>query len=251
MTLANFLATGMYKVLIIINANQVSNQGTVVASSPATQRMTAALKEAIGSQSKEDTTVTVVAAHQLLNQNNPYDPNDPSWICSPLTIELPPQFEFPGAKLFQTCRDIKGTRQWVEDNLHLRTGNSIKQVWHGNYWLPIVLTAKGPMYGEVIGEGELPNSYQQPVEFPDNKRQSLYGLGYQLLESISAQPAVYLIQFGFQDETLIFDRVWPFPAAPALASIGVQTPNLYACHWQCLSQQPIWDLLTSSAMQSR
>jgi hypothetical protein len=107
------------------------------------------------------------------------------------------------------------------------------------------------MYGEVIGEGELPNSYQQPVEFPDNKRQSLYGLGYQLLESISAQPAVYLIQFGFQDETLIFDRVWPFPAAPALASIGVQTPNLYACHWQCLSQQPIWDLLTSSAMQSR
>lgn len=244
MTLANSPVTGMYKVLIIINAHHISSQGKVISASPATQRMTAMLKDAITNQSKEETIVKVTPTHQLLEKNNDYyDLSESDWICCPLTIEIPPQFKFPRAQLFQTCRDVKGTRQWVEDKLNLPTGNQIKRVWHGNYWLPIVLTAKGPLYGEVIGEGELPNSYQQPVDFPDQKRQLLYSLGYKLLDSIAAQPGVYLLQFGFQNKTLIFDRVWPFPAAPALASVGVQKPNLYSCHWQCLTQQPIRDLL--------
>ncbi|MDR9404133.1 MAG: hypothetical protein RI580_11910, partial [Halothece sp. Uz-M2-17] len=203
----------MYKVLIVINAQQVSNQGTVLSTSPATQQMTAALKDVIVTESKEETVVKIVAAHQLLHQNNGSNFKDPNWICCPLTIEIPPQFEFPNAEFFKTCRDIKGTRQWVEENLNLRTGNKIKKVWHGNYWLPIVYTAKGPLYGEVIGETQLPNSFQQPIDFPDEKRQPLYRLGYELLDAFSAQPSVYLLQFGFQDETLIFDRVWPFPAA--------------------------------------
>jgi len=273
----------MYKVLIIINAQQVSNQGTVLSTSPATQRMAAALKDAIVSETKEETVVSatpdlksgaglsgrsfsedgnefrtqplayadrpaavkMIAAHQLLHQVSWYDPNDPDWICCPLTIELPPQFKFPRAKLFQTCRDIKGTRNWVEENLNLRTGNKFRKIWHGSYWLPIVFTAKGPLYGEVIGETQLPNSFQQPIDFPDDKRQSLYHVGYQLLHALSAQPGVYLLQFGFQDDTLIFDRVWPFPAAPALASVGVQKPNLYTCHWQCLIEKPIRDLVIS------
>lgn len=237
----------MYKVLIIINAQQVSNQGTVLSTSPATQRMTAALKDAIVTDGQEETVVKIVSAQQLLHRHQIswYDPQDPNWICCPLTIELPPQFEFPGAKLFQTCRDIKGMRQWVEDTLNLKTGNQIKKVWHGHYWLPIVVTAKGPLYGEVIGETQLPNSFRQPIDFPDEKRQPLYRLGYELLHALAAPPSVYLLQFGFQENTLIFDRVWPFPAAPALASVGVQKPNLYTCHWQCLIQQPIRDLVIS------
>ena len=233
----------MYKVLIIINAQKVSHQGTVLSTSPATQRMTAAFKDAIANQTAGETLIKIVPVHQLLPKSDWYDPSDSSWLCCPLTIEMPPQFEFCQSKVFQTCRDFKGMRQWVQENLKVRTGNQIKRVWHGNYWLPIVLTAKGPMYGEVIGEGQLPNSYEQPVDFPDEQRQVLYYLGYRLLESISAQPSVYLLQFGFQDETLIFDRIWPFPAAPALASIGIQKPDLYTCHWQCLIQQPIRDLV--------
>jgi hypothetical protein len=233
----------MYKVLIIINAQQVSNQGTILSTSPATQRMTATLKDAIKTETEEETIVKVVPTYQLSSPNHPYDVDDPSWIFCPLTIEFPPQFEFPGAKLFKFCRDVKSSRQWVEEKFRFRTANKIKQVWHGNYWLPIVLTAKGPIYGEVIGEGELPNSYQQPVDFPDEERQPLYRLSYQFLDSLSAQPGVYLLQFGFQDETIIFDRVWPFPAAPALASVGVQEPNLYSCHWQCLIEHPIRDVV--------
>ena len=231
------------KVLIIINAQQVSNQGTVLSTSPATQRMTAAFKDAITNQTNDESLIKIVPSHQLLPQSEWYDPTDPSWLCCPLTIELPPQFEFPQAQLFKIFRDIKSTRQWVEEKLEFRTGNKIKTVWHGNYWLPIVLTAKGPMYGEVIGEGQLPNSYEQPVDFPDDKRQPLYNLGYQILDSMAAKPGVYLLQFGFRDEVLVFDRVWPFPAAPGLASIGIQKPDLYTCHWQCLTQQPIRDLV--------
>mgnify|MGYP006312075137 CR=1 FL=1 len=48
----------MYKVLIIINAQQVSNQGTVLSTSPATQRMAAALKDAIVSETTEETVVS-------------------------------------------------------------------------------------------------------------------------------------------------------------------------------------------------
>lgn len=235
----------MYKVLIIINAQQVSSEGTILSTSPATQRMAAALKDAIVTETKEETVVKTIAAHQLLHQTTWYNPEDSEWICCPLTIELPPQFDFPRAQLFQTCRNIKKVRQWVEQNLNLKTGNQIRKVWHGNYWLPIVFTAKGPLYGEVIGETQIPNLYHQPIPFPDHKRQPLYRLGYQLLDSLSVQAGVYLLQFGFQEETLIFDRVWPFPAAPALASVSVQKPNLYSCYWQCLIQKPIRDLVIS------
>lgn len=233
----------MYKVLVIINAQHVSHQGTVLSTSPATQRMTAALKDAIATQSEEENIIKVVASHQLLPESNWYQPSDGSWLYCPLTIELPPQFEFSGAKLFQACRDIKATRQWVKKKFNFLTGNQINKNWHGNYWLPIIFTAKGPLYGEVIGEGELPNSYQQPVDFPDPMRKSLYYLGYEILDSLQAQPSVYLLQFGLQEEELVFDRLWPFPAAPALASVGVQEPNLYTCHWQCLTRQPIRDLV--------
>lgn len=107
----------------------------------------------------------------------------------------------------------------------------------GDLWLPIVLTKKGPIYGEVIGEGEIPNSYEQPIDFSnhgsdgydDQIRQSLYYLGYQLLESINAIPSVYLLQFRMLEQEIFFDRLWPFPATPAIASVESQQPDLFAC----------------------
>lgn len=112
----------------------------------------------------------------------------------------------------------------------------------GDLYLPVVLTAKGPLYGEVISEGEATSRYQQPVDLPDNQRQPLYHLAYQLLQSLSALPAVYLLQFGYNEQNLVCDRLWPFPGVPAIASIGVQEPDLFTCHWHCLTGQPILDL---------
>jgi hypothetical protein len=41
---------------------------------------------------------------------------------------------------------------------------------------------------------------------------------------------------------VVFDRLLPFPGEPALASLGVQQPDLFAAHWQCLRGQPLLDL---------
>ena len=106
----------------------------------------------------------------------------------------------------------------------------------------MVLTAKGPLYGEVIGEGVIPNSFKQPIDLTDDIRQPLYYLAYELLRSIAATPAVYLLQFALRDQDVVFDRLWPFPAAPAIASLAVQSPDLFTCHWHCLTGQPILDL---------
>jgi len=108
-------------------------------------------------------------------------------------------------------------------------------------WLPVVLTAKGPLYAEVIGLAD-DGSYQQPVDLSDVWRQPLYHLAYQLLQVLSAPPTTYLLQFGLPEQDLVFDRLWPFPTTPAIASIGVQEPDLFTCHWLCLTGQPISDL---------
>jgi hypothetical protein len=91
-------------------------------------------------------------------------------------------------------------------------------------------------------------SYAQPLHLPDRYRQPLYQLGQRLLGLVSASPAVYLLQFGFQGEEIVFDRLFPFPAAPAIASLGIQTPDLFECHWRCLTQQPIRDLRIPGAV---
>ncbi|MGC1394917.1 MAG: hypothetical protein WA828_11615, partial [Coleofasciculaceae cyanobacterium] len=109
------------------------------------------------------------------------------------------------------------------------------------FYLPIVLTAKGPLYGEVIRKAET-TPYQQPLDLPDNQRQPLYYLAYQLLQALSAPPSVYLLQFGYEGKEIIFSSLLPFPDIPALASIKVQEPNLFTCYWHCLTNQPILDL---------
>jgi hypothetical protein len=176
--------------------------------------------------------------------------SDPVFLC-PLTLNLPDTFTRSGQTIYQQCRDIATLRQLVDQQFACATG-------YGCYWLPIVLTKKGPLYGEVITVAEhqalgVPEnalaqfSYYQPLHLSDVWRQPLYELGYRLLRSLSAPTATYLLQFGFQGQTICFDRLWPFPAAPAIASLGVQTPDLFTCHWRCLTGQPILDLVVAAS----
>ena len=229
---------GMTTVLIIINA-EVNEAGKIVGASPATERMVTALSRAIATYSDELMNVEVVAAAALWSNSVNLNIKDHVIYC-PLTIQLPDSFGFPAKPIYQACKDIEGRRRWVSQRLKYRTG--LDNSWLGDHWLPVVLTAKGPIYGEVIGEGAIPNSYEQPVDLADEKRQLLYYLAYELLQSISATPAVYLLQFTLREQDIVFDRLWPFPAAPAIASFNVQQPDLFTCHWHCLINQPILDL---------
>ena len=155
-------------------------------------------------------------------------------IVCPLTFQLPPSLEFPQQKVYRDCKDVMGLRQRVEGALRVPTGS-------GKLWLPIVLTAKGALYGEVIRSVDA-LSYCQPFHFGDRDRQPLYELGQRLLKLVSAPPSTYLMQFGFAGDRVCFDRLFPFPAAPAAASLNVQLPDLFTCHWHCLTDTPILDL---------
>ncbi|MEG3894830.1 MULTISPECIES: hypothetical protein [unclassified Microcoleus] len=161
-------------------------------------------------------------------------------IVCPLTLEVPENLVFPGRDVYRFCRNVSAARDRVAQELLFPVGE-------GNFWLPVVLTAKGPLYAEAIKlSGEL--SYSQPVHLSDVWRQQLYELAYGLLALLNAPPATYLMQFGFVGERICFDRLWPFPAAPAIASVGVQEPDLFACHWYCLTNKPIYDIEISSAV---
>jgi hypothetical protein len=155
-------------------------------------------------------------------------------ILCPLTLKLPPDLRFWGSKVFAACQNLDTLRQVVTE-MGYETGNL-------QFWLPIVHTAKGPLYAEAITHPH----YQQPLDLDDQQRQPLYQLGYRLLTYLEAPPAVYLLGCGYQSGKLVFDRLIPFPTTAALASIKVQQPNLFVCHWRCLTGQPILDLLIPS-----
>ncbi len=189
-------------------------------------------------QSNYFTEVSIVSISDL---NSGAIELDGAMVC-PLTLDIPENLVFPGQDLFRFCRHVSAARVQVQEQLQVVTGE-------GNFWLPIIWTAKGPLYAEAIGaeadkeSGKL--SYFQPIHLSDVWRQQLYELAYRLLNFLNAPPATYLMQFGFAGEKICFDRLWPFPAAPAIASIGVQVPDLFACHWCCLTGLPIYDLQIS------
>lgn len=166
-------------------------------------------------------------------------PTDGSGLC-PLTLELPPDLDFAGQQVFAACRQVNELRRWVTAQTGYRAGPA-------TYWLPIVNTAKGPLYAEAIAQSAL--AYHQPLHLSDRQRQPLYQLGWRLLQHLQAPPAVYLLAFGYAGSELLFDRLWPFPAEPALASLNVQQPDLFTCHWRCLNNQPILDLLIAGRQQ--
>lgn len=180
-----------------------------------------------------------------LDDNWILDNNRQRAIICPLTLNFPDSFQFAHRAIYDACRN--------RDQMRSQAQTEGVEIGDGNFWLPIVWTIKGPLYAEVIGvntassnllDNQISQSltYQQPVHMGDRWRQSLYFLGKRLLSSLTTPPGVYLLQFGLRDNQFCFDCLFPFPAIPAIASIGVQTPDLFVCHWRCLINQPILDL---------
>jgi hypothetical protein len=233
----------MSKVLIIVNA-KVKEAGRVTAISPVTEKMVSAIKQAIAADSPS-IAVEVLATASLWSDTAKFKTRHQDYIYCPLTIQLPDWLEFPAKEIYQRCQNVERTRQWVERHLGYKT--SMGDSCLGDLWLPVVLTAKKTFYAEVIGEGAFPNSYQQPIEVSDTVRQSLYHLAHQLLYSLSAPASVYLLQFRLLGQEIVFDRLWPFPAAPALASLRSQQPDLFSSYWKCLSGKSIQGLRTIPA----
>ncbi|ELR97634.1 hypothetical protein [Gloeocapsa sp. PCC 73106] len=229
----------MYRTIILINA-EIKEEDKIVPISPATEKMLSSITKAIQSQnSPEPVEIEIVAAASLWSKPLPHQ--DENTIYCPLTVELPNFFKFPAQDIYHHCQNVTLLREWVTEKLGYRATTETFSL--GDLWLPVILSAKGPVYGEVIAEGAIPNSYKQPFALSDKQRQPLYHLAYQLLTFLEAPSAVYLLQFSCQQEEIVFDRLWPFPAAPALASLKGQQPDLYTCHWYCLTHQPIPEVI--------
>ncbi|MEL4895061.1 hypothetical protein [Crocosphaera sp. Alani8] len=225
----------MRKALIIVNA-QVKAEGTIYLASPATEKMVMALEKAIHADDSS-TQVEVMAAATLWSKNAQVPQSDSRIVYCPLTIEVPPSLSFPGQKIYQDCKDVKRRRQWVDEMLGYKT--SIGDTSLGDLWLPIAVTSTELIYGEIIGEGAFPNSYEQPITLKKSLRRSLHDLAQGLLESLDAPTSLYLLQFSLKGQNIVFDRLWPFPAAPAIASLAYPHPNLFAGYWNCLTHQPL------------
>ena len=238
---------GMEKVVIIINAD-VGNRGKLIAASPVTQKMVEALQHSIIEHSPS-TDIEIVSAATLWTKNSRTTvikrEREEDTIYCPLTIQLPEYFNFPQRNIYSACKDVNSRRRWVEKNLGYKT--SVGDSWLGHLWLPIVLTDK-PVFGEIIGEGSMPNSYEHPVMIPKRQQKSLHKLTEQLLDSLDAPSATYLLQFSLYSGEIVFDRLWPFPAAPALITLKTQQPDLFSCHWRCLTGKPIPKINVSDAM---
>ena len=112
-------------------------------------------------------------------------------------------------------------------------------------WKRGVIKVALPSAGEIIGEGAFPNSYEQPITLKNSLRGSLHELAQELLESLNAPTSLYLLQFRLKGQNIVFDRLWPFPAAPAIASLTYSHLNLFSCYWQCLTHQNLPSLTAS------
>jgi hypothetical protein len=221
----------MEKVLIIVNADAGAT-GRMAKLSPVTERMVNALKQAIPSSRA----IEVIGTASLWSGTEANGALARGAVYCPLTIQLPHWLDFPGRNVFQACRDIEARRAWVASTLHYKTCSGESSF--GDLWLPIAVTENGTRYGDPIGEGAMPNSYERPRPLGEKSFRALSSLSERLLEHLSAPPSVYLLQFRLVDREVVFDRLWPFPAAPALASLNGREPDLYAHYWQCLSDRP-------------
>lgn len=208
------------------------------AAAPAAARIGEVFQQALhrspGNVSGFDT-VTVLDSALWGRADSAGAPSDAD-LCVPLTFHLPAGLTWADQALYAACQDVAARRQQVSQ-WGYSTGD-------GTLVLPIVLTAKGPLYAEVIGPAPQDSRLlTQPIHFSDTIRQPLYALGQRLLRSLDASAAVYLLQFSVEDEAVCFDRLFPFPDERAIASINIQTPDLFTCHWLCKTHQPIHDLL--------
>lgn len=231
----------MPKVVVIVESSE-----RAITNSPIIKKILSTIETAIIQGSTHATSVEVLSANQLKSQTQSSSQLQEAIFC-PFTLSLPENLELPCTGIIKSCLDVFGLRQKLAQQMQVALGD-------GYFWLPVVLTTKGPLYGEVIAMGgefsgkKLPDllpcdlSYYQPFNLSDAVRQPLYRMAHNLLQYLSAPPATYLVQFGLQGSEICFDRLWPFPTAPALASVGIQQPDLFTCHWNCLTAKPILDL---------
>jgi hypothetical protein len=224
----------MDKVIILVNA-EAQASGQMSRLSPVTEKMVSALKNAI----PKSFAVEVTGTASLWSRMESAKTSQHNLIWCPLTIQLPNWVNFPAKNIYQACRDIEERRAWVSHSLHYKTSQGDSSF--GDLWLPIMVTSKGLEYGEVIGEGMIPNSYSQPISLERESLKSLHRLASQLLDNLQAPASVYLLQFRLAHREVVFDRLWPFPAAPAIASLRNQQTDLYAAYWNCLRQQAMLD----------
>lgn len=232
---------------VIVNA-KVKQEGRLIAASPVTERMVNALKATIAEQSP-DTIIETVAVASLWSDQAQQQTQLGGRIYCPLTIQLPQWLNFPGQGIYQACQDISARRQWVSETLELPLCNDAH--WLGDHWLPMIVSADNIQFAPLIHEGMMPNAYDLlDWESPAyaRHRTDLERLGIALIETLQAPPAVYLLQFSLS-QTILFDRLWPFPAAPAIATIGHDPLNLFAHHWRCLNHLPIPTLTAQSHRQ--
>lgn len=219
----------MSKVIIIVNA-QV-NGGKISPTEPIVEKMVIALKDTIMIEDKFHN-IKIIGGADLWSKSESIFEQDPDTIYCPLTIKLPDWFNFPAQQIYCACRDLEKRRKWVQQHFGYKVTKD--NLWLGDLWLPMIFTGEKTIYRDIISEGVIPNFYHQPYFLPEHFYPSLHSLGDELLKSIHAIPSVYLLQFRILEQDLIFDRLWPFPATPAIASIGKNNPDLFACHWYCL-----------------
>jgi len=225
----------MSKVIIIVNAHV--SEGKISPTSPVAEKMATAMKQGIV-KTNNSVIVEIIGAADLWAKSVNLSSAGDDLIYCPLTIKLPDWFHFHQQKIYQACSDLEHRRKWVKQHFGYQTSNENSLL--GDMWLPIIITKNQLSYSYIISEGEMPNSYQQIFSFPDDLSSLLYNLAHDLLQSIQATPAVYLLQFKILEQKIIFDRLWPFPATPAIATLyNDQQPDLFTYHWHCLSHQSL------------
>ncbi len=185
---------------------------------PESQQLGIALLAAIGS---------IVTAVQFVTVADLPAIADLHTLYFPLTLNIPPSFQFWGQSIWQTCREIDRLRHLAATTTGVTVGDGAR------LWLPIIWTVTDPIYGEAIELSEDGN--YRTISIVDRDLCSLEQFSSKLLIEISAPPAVYLIQLKLAATGIVFDRLFPFPAPPALASMG-REPDLFECYWRCISQ---------------
>ncbi len=228
----NFINQRMSKAIIIVNAHV--NEGKISPTAPVAEKMAMAMKQGIIS-SNQSITVEILGGADLWAKSVNLTSENDGVRYFPLTIKLPDWFNFSAKRVYKICSNLENRRKWVKQHFGYQTSSDNSLL--GDLWLPIIFKPRKTIYADIIGEGEMPNSYQQLPSFPETSKNLVCTLASQLLESINATPAVYLLQFKIIKDNIIFDRLWPFPATPAIATINnKQQTDLFTHHWQCIYQ---------------
>lgn len=246
------------------------------------------VREQVGAETRQAEVVPIQAPQDMLPALSAAEPIQP--LLVPCTLSLPSLAALGTLlpmgwtdALVQRCRDVAGLRAWVaEQDAGLGVldpkGQPEPALQVG--WLPLIVTARGVLYGEAIAADSQVDSgdpvalqripYRQPWHLNDRQRQQLYGVGRSLATELNLPWGVHLMQFreyshsrasksldptlhpsttadGSGDRTLVFDRLYPYPGPPALASCGVQEPDLLSCHRACVLGQPLRDVVIPQA----